>query len=465
MSLLLAGARGRSGRHTVGMAAGPVSVGARATVGVTAICGAAIVAVLIAGSVYVSLILMGREPVTPPIFVIADALAVIAVTACALVVSTRASSQVAWWLTCFAVSLAGYAVVVVASSALATRGDLVARFVAGLEGAWWMVVLTMSALTAIAAVEKISGRARAWWRWQAAIVLLLLGSIVLGLAVVDPSETYPGLTAPLAGTVLATFPGQVGFYALMVAWMIGCAAAPVIAWRAAANAPRGGVRRARERLTVTAIAASCPLLTLITCWLMFPVVTNRLIAPDIADAIISLVFCVPAAVFAAGVAAALATSADNATAALRLSIRWVLTGLWSLVGFQLAVITASLLAAHTGDAGLLGASAVAVALTVCFVAAYVPVARWTLVFTGLDAAGSETAEQLTDVLTPRECEVLALIAAGLSNSAVAAQLHLSERTVDSHVTAIFAKLRLDRSADVNRRVQAASAWIRARAAE
>lgn len=63
-----------------------------------------------------------------------------------------------------------------------------------------------------------------------------------------------------------------------------------------------------------------------------------------------------------------------------------------------------------------------------------------------------------DVLTARESEVLGLLAAGLSNAGIAADLVLSERTVEAHLRAVFTKLRLPDDRTDNRRVLAALAW-------
>jgi DNA-binding NarL/FixJ family response regulator len=51
-----------------------------------------------------------------------------------------------------------------------------------------------------------------------------------------------------------------------------------------------------------------------------------------------------------------------------------------------------------------------------------------------------TAQPLPDDLTPREAEVLTLIAAGLSNREIAAQLVVSDATVKTHVNHVFAKI-------------------------
>jgi len=64
-------------------------------------------------------------------------------------------------------------------------------------------------------------------------------------------------------------------------------------------------------------------------------------------------------------------------------------------------------------------------------------------------------------LTPREREVLSLMAEGLSNAAVAAKLVVTERAVEKHVTGIFAKLCLPASRDQHRRVLAVLAFLRA----
>jgi DNA-binding NarL/FixJ family response regulator len=63
-------------------------------------------------------------------------------------------------------------------------------------------------------------------------------------------------------------------------------------------------------------------------------------------------------------------------------------------------------------------------------------------------------------LTAREQEVLAMIAEGLSNRAIADRLHLSERTVEAHVTQIFLKLQLPDSPNRHRRVLAVVAFLR-----
>jgi DNA-binding NarL/FixJ family response regulator len=63
------------------------------------------------------------------------------------------------------------------------------------------------------------------------------------------------------------------------------------------------------------------------------------------------------------------------------------------------------------------------------------------------------------LLTPREREVLSLMAEGRTNAGIAHRLFLTERTVETHVASIMSKLGLAESAHEHRRVLAVLAWL------
>ena len=67
-------------------------------------------------------------------------------------------------------------------------------------------------------------------------------------------------------------------------------------------------------------------------------------------------------------------------------------------------------------------------------------------------------------LTPRESEILAEMAQGKSNSAIAAAVFITERAVEKHTNSIFAKLGLSEEKDVNRRVKAVLVYLSQRQA-
>ena len=73
--------------------------------------------------------------------------------------------------------------------------------------------------------------------------------------------------------------------------------------------------------------------------------------------------------------------------------------------------------------------------------------------------GRRRGDDPIDDLTAREREVLELMAEGLSNSAIAARIFLTERGVEKHVTSIFQKLRLPVAPDTHRRVLAVVAFL------
>ena len=73
---------------------------------------------------------------------------------------------------------------------------------------------------------------------------------------------------------------------------------------------------------------------------------------------------------------------------------------------------------------------------------------------GLIAEQAHSPASPLDELTVREREVLAEVATGKSNAAIAALLFLTKRAVEKHINAIFMKLNLRESEDVSRRVKA-----------
>jgi len=73
---------------------------------------------------------------------------------------------------------------------------------------------------------------------------------------------------------------------------------------------------------------------------------------------------------------------------------------------------------------------------------------------GLLEAQRRRAHSRLQGLTEREHEVLALMASGRNNAAIARNLVLSERAVEKHINSIFRKLGLSEQMEVNQRVAA-----------
>jgi DNA-binding NarL/FixJ family response regulator len=73
--------------------------------------------------------------------------------------------------------------------------------------------------------------------------------------------------------------------------------------------------------------------------------------------------------------------------------------------------------------------------------------------------GADADDPLAE-LTPREREVIALVAEGRSNKGIAQRMVITERAVQKHVTSIFMKLGLPPSDDDHRRILAVLAYVR-----
>jgi DNA-binding NarL/FixJ family response regulator len=78
--------------------------------------------------------------------------------------------------------------------------------------------------------------------------------------------------------------------------------------------------------------------------------------------------------------------------------------------------------------------------------------------------GSPQGDDPLAELTPREREVLALVAEGRTNASIARELWLTEKTVETHVRSILGKLALPQDGDTHRRVLAVVTYLRASAA-
>jgi DNA-binding NarL/FixJ family response regulator len=77
----------------------------------------------------------------------------------------------------------------------------------------------------------------------------------------------------------------------------------------------------------------------------------------------------------------------------------------------------------------------------------------------LVAANARVGRSPLSELTPREQEVLAELAQGKSNAAIANSLFLTKRAVEKHINSIFFKLNLSEAEDVSKRVKAALMFL------
>jgi serine/threonine-protein kinase PknK len=78
-----------------------------------------------------------------------------------------------------------------------------------------------------------------------------------------------------------------------------------------------------------------------------------------------------------------------------------------------------------------------------------------------ELVSARRADDVLDVLSPREREVLALMAEGRSNSGIAQKLWVTEGTVEKHITSILMKLQLPETDDMHRRVLAVLTFLKA----
>ncbi|MDO3682242.1 response regulator transcription factor [Micromonospora sp. C28ISP2-4] len=405
----------------------------------------------------------------------------------------RAAGRLATGLAASLLAYLGLAVLAVAAVAAGHRwaGPAVAAW-----NSAWIPPLALMPLTASAAVRTGAATPRTH-----RYVVLVLGAATLVNALLttatDPFDGLPTIAGESWRTALAPVGAAVTLLGVAALLLL-----PLTLWRAAL----GSHHTVRARLGVAAAATTAAPLTVVFCLLLAVARAPGDVEPSLGSvaflvalsgaAVFAAVCAVTAArgateprrvgtvVRAAGLAAAAllvvgvgtlvaapGSSLGPTAVALVVSALTVVVGggAWAGTGRLAALLTAAPtvppVTPHGGAEGTEAGSAAGTADVAepadpagGAVEATVPpeVSGAELPGTGVPAG---TGPASVGGLTAREREVLAALAEGASNAGIAAQLVVSERTVDAHLRAVFVKLGLTPGGDTNRRVRAARIWL------
>ncbi|MEU8175624.1 helix-turn-helix transcriptional regulator [Microbispora hainanensis] len=318
----------------------------------------------------------------------------------------------------------------------------------------WIPPLALMQLTASAAI-----RTGARTPWTHPVLAAMMGTLTLANALATrASEPFTGLPT-IAPESWRTVIEPVGIFATLLG-ILALLLVPVMLWRAAL----GSEGPARARIGVAAAGATAAPLTVCFCLLLAIARDPGAVEPSLG----SVAFLVALAGASAFSAACALIAARGGVQGRQVTIVVRGTG---LAGAALVVLgTGTVIAApglRLGPASI--AFLVAAVTVVAGGGAWTGTGRLARVLTPQtppvphEAVARTVAPPPAGVtvtgLTPREAEVLAVLAEGASNAGIAAQLVVSERTVDAHLRAIFVKLGLTPGAETNRRVRAARIWL------
>ena len=335
---------------------------------------------------------------------------------------------------------------------LVSTGPLASAAVA-LWSVAWIPPLVLSQLVASSAVRPLGHGPRLHVVVGATSVVAVLAGALLwqpidpfvGVASIAP-ESWPerlSIVGPVATVV--------GFGGLLLL--------PIGLGRAAASSRA----RARMRLGVAAAGTMAAPLTILFCVALAIARDPGGVDPSAGSVAFQVAI---AAGTAAGVMCALLVSGE--LTARRVSM---VTRIASVAVAALAVAAVATLVVAAGLPATPTALIVAALAVAAIVVAWraggtlgeaLSIPQATSVPDAVEPASATPRATSTAHLTLREREVLSHLADGASNAGIAAQLVVSERTVDAHLRAIFSKLDLTPDPGANRRVLAAKRWLESR---
>jgi DNA-binding CsgD family transcriptional regulator len=318
--------------------------------------------------------------------------------------------------------------------------------------------LTLFVITGLIARRSLlAGRAISW----PLLVSVALAGIVYGatLTLAHPGPPFEGVSPifDLPGPV------QTAFMSLNLVWLASLLLPPVLLIWSRRSDPRADP----GRLATAAVASFVPVCQILLCTLLGFAVEASGVSRD-GGAVILLV----------GLGAAWPLTAVGYGLAIRgrAAPYTVSTGVLARAGSLVLGLMTAMIAICAGLFVSLGhgiGATLTIAVAVFVVAiALRPIAARVLAAVVGEATYPHRPEITSDGASPqvrrepsrlsalsgREREVLRLLAAGLSNAGIAAELVLSERTIDAHLRSVFGKLEMPDSRHDNRRVQAAAIW-------
>ncbi|GAA0441129.1 hypothetical protein Acor_11840 [Acrocarpospora corrugata] len=360
------------------------------------------------------------------------------------------------WLLALAAAVLIYLVLGALAVVAVTADSGMAPLLVGAWGGWWPVPLAVLQLAALRAVP------RARW-WSIGFGVVVAGAAVrmaLALEPVKPFAGHPPAAAEGWRTPAVAAASTILISVVMLAAVLFLA-----------NRVRRVPADERASATLGAAAAAVGPLLIVVCMGTAVASGPGDIAPP--DGSVAYLVSLAAGCFAGAWALIVST-----TGARPPVVRWLLSGVlggYAAIGVTLAVTWTGAVLRPEGP--LISGLAVAA------VTAVIGVAWWraSAALTGFAVPlgpqpaeppapsdvppapprpGTESPPGL-EVLSPREREVLALVATGARDAAIAEHLHLSHRTVETHLRRIFTKLGLETDDGRNRRLLAARAWLEA----